>query len=131
MDIEEKLIKIYESPVPENNSKILLQELLEENSIPYRGDIEGYWTGIRVPKYHEKFVIYVESKFKLQAEKYVKEIENEYNILTDNIEELQTDEDTEYEAKKFAKKQKIMQKILIGMVVAMVAAIIIAGIFTS
>lgn len=131
MDIEEKLIKIYEGPVPEDDTKILLQELLEENNIPYRGDIEGYWTGVRVPKYNEKFVIYVEPKFKLQAEKYIEEINNEDNILTDDIEELQTNENTEVEAKNFAKKQKIMQRVLIGIVVAMVVSIMIAGIFAG
>lgn len=132
MDIkssEEKWIKVYECPVPQSNSKILLEELLEENSIPYRGDIEGYWTGVRVPKYNEKFVIYVDPKFKLQAEKYIKEINNEDNILKDDIKELQTNENTEVEAKNFAKKQKMMIMIYIGIVVAMVLSIMIAGIF--
>ena len=63
MDIEEKLIKIYEGPVPEDDSKILLQELLEENNIPYKAQIEERWTGIRVPKYNVNFAIYVENKY--------------------------------------------------------------------
>ena len=128
MEIEKDLIKIYEGPVPKDNSKILLQELLEENNIPYKGQIEEYWTGIRIPKYNTKFVIYVEDKFKSQVQKYIKEIYNEDTISVDNIEELQTDDDTEYEAEKFAKKQKTMQKILIGIVTAMVLSVIIVGI---
>ena len=131
MDIEEKLIKIYEGPVLEDDSKILLQELLEENNIPYKAQIEERWTGIRVPKYNEKFVIYVDPKYKLQAEKYIDEINNEDNILKDDIKELQTNENTEVEAKNFAKKQKIMLMIYIGIVVAMVASIMIAGIFAG
>lgn len=131
MDIEEKLIKIYEGPVPEDNSKILLQELLEENNIPYKAQIEERWTGIRVPKYNMHFAIYVENKYKSQAEKYIKQIYNKDNILSDGIKELQTNENTEVEAKNFAKKQKIMLMIYIGIVVAMVASIMIAGIFAG
>ena len=76
-----------------------------------------------------KFVIYVEDKFKSQVQKYIKEIYNEDNISVDNIEETQTDDDTEYEAEKFAKKQKLMQKILIGIVTVMVLSVIIVGMF--
>ena len=131
MDIEEKLIKIYEGPVPEDDSKILLQELLEENNIPYKAQIEERWTGIRVPKYNVNFAIYVENKYKSQAEKYIKQIYNKDNILIDDIKELQTNENTEVEAKNFAKKQKIMLMIYIGIVVSMVASIMIAGIFAG
>ena len=128
---EEKLIKIYEENVPEDNSKILLQKLLEENNIPYKGEIKEYWTGLRIAKYNTKFVIYVEEKFKSQAQEYVKEIYNEDNILDDNIKEIKTDENTEDEEKIINKRQKIMQRTLVGIVGAMVLSIIIIAILTG
>ena len=63
--------------------------------------------------------------------KYIKQIYNKDNILIDDIKELQTNENTEVEAKNFAKKQKIMLMIYIGIVVSMVASIMIAGIFAG
>lgn len=129
--MEDKWIKIYECQATEAKSKILLQELLEENNIPYKGQIEHCWTGHRLPKYNEKFVIYVEPRFKSQAKKYIKEIDNEENILKENIKELQTNEDTEYEAKKIAKRQKAMILIYTGIVIAMAVLAMIAGIVAN
>lgn len=129
---QEEWIKVYESSIPNFNSKGWLEELLEEKGIPYRGDIEQGWTGIgKYSKYYEKYVIYVPLKFKLEIERYIKEFNDEENILTEGIEELQTNEDTEEESKKFAQKQKLMQRVLIGIVIAMVVSIMIASLLAE
>lgn len=45
--MEDKWIKIYECPVPEQQSKIWLQEILEDNNISFESRVESYWVGIR------------------------------------------------------------------------------------
>ena len=128
--MNDKYINIYECPVPEKQTKMFLEEILEENNIPFETKIESYWLGKRLPEYKEKLVIYIPVEFKQQVQGYIDEINNLQNIITEGIEELDVKEqydDTEKEAKKVAKKQKMMILIYVGILLVMVASILIVG----
>lgn len=123
-------IKVYEYSNTKTSSKIWLEDLLESNNIPFRNEVKSYWEGnVKSPSYKEKILIYIPIDFKSQVEKYIEEYNDENNILSKDIEELKTNDDTEYEARKTTKKQQIIKKVFAGIVIAMIVSIVLAGIF--
>lgn len=58
--MEEEWIEIYElQEYQETGERILIEQILIDENIPYNKEIEEYWEGIRLPKYKKRLKIYI------------------------------------------------------------------------
>ena len=108
--MEEEWIEIYElQEYQETGERILIEQILIDENIPYNKEIEEYWEGIRLPKYKKRLKIYIPKKYKKIVEKYIEESEDSKFIIKDNIEELKDvdDEQNDEEVRKYNKIGKI------------------------
>ena len=55
--MNDNYIKIYEA---EGTERVWFQDVLDDNNIPYRIEIEPYWTGIQISVYHERQIFFVD-----------------------------------------------------------------------
>ena len=130
--MEEKWIEIYElQEYQETGERILIEQILIDENIPYNKEIEEYWEGIRLPKYKKRLKIYIPKKYKKIVEKYIEESEDSKFIIKDNIEELKNvdDEQNDEEVRKYNKIGKIgfglwMGFIFIVVILAFIGSII-------
>lgn len=130
--MEEKWIEIYElQEYQETGERILIEQILIDENIPYNKEIEEYWEGIRLPKYKKRLKIYIPKKYKKIVEKYIEESEDSKFIIKDNIEELKDvdDEQNDEEVRKYNKIGKIgfglwMGFIFIVVILAFIGSII-------
>lgn len=130
--MEEKWIEIYElQEYQETGERILIEQILIDENIPYNKEIEEYWEGIRLPKYKKRLKIYIQKKYKKIVEKYIEESEDSKFIIKDNIEELKDvdDEQNDEEVRKYNKIGKIgfglwMGFIFIVVILAFIGSII-------
>lgn len=82
--MKEKWVRIIET---NSNNKTWLHDILDDNKIPYKEDIESYWDGwIKAPKYKEKVFISVPIKYEKQVLEYIEEYNNLNNIVIDDLE---------------------------------------------
>ncbi len=130
--MEEEWIEIYElQEYQETGERILIEQILIDENIPYNKEIEEYWEGIRLPKYKKRLKIYIPKKYKKIVEKYIEESEDSKFIIKDNIEELKDvdDEQNDEEVRKYNKIGKIgfglwMGFIFIVVILAFIGSII-------
>lgn len=130
--MEEEWIEIYElQEYQETGERILIEQILIDENIPYNKEIEEYWEGIRLPKYKKRLKIYIPKKYKKIVEKYIEESEDSKFIIKDNIEELKDvdDEQNDEEVRKYKKIGKIgfglwMGFIFIVVILAFIGSII-------
>ena len=128
--MNENWIKILEITERHEILEYLKKEF-DENNIKYKIKFEDKWEGRSLPKYIGKFAVYVQEKFKDEAEKIIdRYYENNEEIIEviDEKEEGKTeDNETEEESKKIAERQKITIKIYTGIVICMIISAIIVG----
>ena len=131
--MNDKWIKIYESyeyKDSELNTKVWLNNVLEDNKIPYKNEIEDYWAGTpKMPKYLEKLIFYVPLEFKEQVENYIREYTNSENTITDEPELINSEDATEQEIKITNKHQRTAKLILAIIPVVIMLSLIICGIY--
>ena len=65
-----------------------LEDVLDDNSIPYTIEIERYWTGIKKPHYNEIRCVYVDRIYAQQVMEFIEEFNNPENAVYDGIEDL-------------------------------------------
>ena len=104
-----------------------LKKEFDENNIKYKIKFEEKWEGRRLPKYIGKFVVYVQEKFKDEAEKIIDRYYENNEEIIEVIDETE-DNETEKESKKIAERQKITIKIYTGIVCMIIIAIIVGTI---
>lgn len=72
--------------------KLWLEEILDDNSIPYKTEIVPYWVGVQYAKYHEKKCIYVDKIYEQTVLAYIAEYNNPYNVIEKYIETFESAE---------------------------------------
>ena len=107
--MEENWIKIYEiENYKETNEPTWLYQILLDDNIIYDSEIEGYWVGIRLPKYKKRLKIYVQKKHEKKVKKYIEDFQNPKSIKRGDIEELKdiSSDENDIEIKKYNKITK-------------------------
>ena len=131
--MEQKWIKIcesYEYLDSKLNLKIWLHDLLDENNIPYKNEVESYWEGsVRTPEYKEKLIIYIPSEYQKQVEEYISDYNSPDNILSEDIEEFECEDDSELDAQNIENRQRKMLKIMGLVIFGMILTVILCAIF--
>ena len=123
--MNENWIKILEI-IKEDEILEYLKKEFGENNIKYKIELEEKWEGIRIPEYIGKFVIYVQEKFKEEAEKILIRYYEKGEEIIEVIDKGE-DNEAEKESKKVAQRQKVIIKIYTVIILCMIISTIIVG----
>ena len=123
--MNENWIKILEI-IKEDEILEYLKKEFGENNIKYKIELEEKWEGIRIPEYIGKFVIYVQEKFKEEAEKILIRYYEKGEEIIEVIDKGE-DNEAEKESKKVAERQKVIIKIYTVIILCMIISTIIVG----
>lgn len=123
--MNENGIKILEI-IKEDEILEYLKKEFGENNIKYKIELEEKWEGIRIPEYIGKFVIYVQEKFKEEAEKILIRYYEKGEEIIEVIDKGE-DNEAEKESKKVAQRQKVIIKIYTVIILCMIISTIIVG----
>lgn len=106
-------------------------ELLEEEKIPYKEEIQEKWQGRRIPIYQQNVIIYIPIEYKEKVDGFLKQYDNPSNIVYEDVEELRNISSEEEEQLKEIKKGRIAKKMLAWIPIGMVIIVIICMIVSS
>ena len=106
-------------------------ELLEEEKIPYKEEIQEKWQGRRIPIYQQNVIIYIPIEYKEKVDGFLKQYDNPSNIVYEDVEELRNISSEEEEQLKEIKKGRMAQKMLAWIPIGMVIIVIICMIVSS
>ena len=128
--MENDWIKIYEVDNYKINTSIWLEDLLKNDNIPYKNEIEEYWIGVRIPKYRQRLKVFIPRKYENIVKEYIKEYENPKSSEDENIEELKKVNDTEnnIEIEKYNKIRKRFFRYWMYFFIMVVGLFIVASI---
>lgn len=128
--MEDDWIKIYEVDHYKVNTSVWLEDLLKNDNIPYKDEIEEYWIGMRIPKYRQKLKVFIPKKYENIVKEYIKEYENPKSSDTKNVEELKNVNDTEndVEIEKYNKIRKRFFRYWLYFFIMVVILFIVASI---
>jgi hypothetical protein len=76
------LVKVFEE---EGTERVWLQDVLDDNRIPYEIAYGEYWTGTKLPKYHKKICILVQESYKNIVNSFLDEYNNPESIDHDEF----------------------------------------------
>lgn len=128
--MENDWIKIYEVDNYKINTSIWLEDLLKNDNIPYKNEIEEYWIGVRIPKYRQRLKVFIPRKYENIVKEYIKEYEDPKSLENENIEELKKVNDTEnnIEIEKYNKIRKRFFRYWLYFFIMVVGLFIVASI---
>lgn len=128
--MEEKWIKVYEVDNYKTNTSVWLEEILKEDNIPYKTEIEEYWVGIRIPKYMQRLKIFIPEEYEENIKKYIEECENPNSLDIQNIEELKdvNEDENDKEIKKYNNIRKRFFRYFIYFIAIVMILFIMAAI---
>lgn len=127
----ENWIEIFEYNQKEKDKIKWFLELLEEEKIPYKEEIQEKWQGHRIPIYQQNIIVYVPMEYKEKVEEFLKQYDNPNNIVYEDAEELRNISSEEEEQLKEIKNGRIAQKMLAWIPIGMVIIVIICMIVSS
>ena len=128
--MENDWIKIYEVDNYKINTSIWLEDLLKNDNIPYKNEIEEYWIGVRIPKYRQRLKVFIPRKYENIVKEYIKEYEDPKSLENENVEELKKVNDTEnnIEIEKYNKIRKRFFRYWLYFFIMVVGLFIVASI---
>ena len=128
--MENDWIKIYEVDNYKINTSIWLEDLLKNDNIPYKNEIEEYWIGVRIPKYKQRLKVFIPRKYENIVKEYIKEYEDPKSLENENVEELKKVNDTEnnIEIEKYNKIRKRFFRYWLYFFIMVVGLFIVASI---
>ena len=149
--MKENYIKVYEYQLEykwndelekeRTNKKVWIQEILEENNIPYKEKVERYYifdqpryisSSMLVSNNREVMGIYVPIQFEAKVKGYIDEYNNTDNLIMQEIPEL-VDIEFEKEEKnvnEFEKSKKMVNMAMyavLGIIIIMVLLLFLYG----
>ena len=124
-------IEIFEYNQKEKDKIKCFLELLEEEKIPYKEEIQEKWQGRRIPIYQQNVIIYIPIEYKEKVDGFLKQYDNPSNIVYEDVEELRNISSEEEEQLKEIKKGRMAQKMLAWIPIGMVIIVIICMIVSS
>lgn len=149
--MKENYIKVYEYQLEykwndelekeRTNKKVWIQEILEENNIPYKEKVERYYifdqpryisSSMLVSNNREVMEIYVPIQFEAKVKGYIDEYNNTDNLIMQEIPEL-VDIEFEKEEKnvnEFEKSKKMVNMAMyavLGIIIIMVLLLFLYG----
>lgn len=127
----ENWIEIFEYNQKEKDKIKWFLELLEEEKIPYKEEIQEKWQGRRIPIYQQNIIVYVPMEYKEKVEEFLKQYDNPNNIVYEDAEELRNISSEEEEQLKEIKKGRMARKMLAWIPIGMVIIVIICMIVSS
>lgn len=101
-----RIYEFYDCDSSKLGEKIWLNDVLEDNNIPYSNEVVSYWTGIKIPQYHEKLCVYIQEEYKKQVLEYINEYDDPDNIVND----VSTNHET-FAAKDFKERDEINESL--------------------
>ena len=107
--LENDWVKIYEVDNYKINTSIWLEDLLKNDNIPYKNEIQEYWIGTRIPEYRQRLKVFIPRKYENIVKEYIKEYENPKLSEDENVGELKNVNDTEND-KEIEKYNKIRKR---------------------
>ena len=128
--MENDWIKIYEVDNYKINTSIWLEDLLKNDNIPYKNEIEEYWIGVRIPKYRQRLKVFIPRKYENIVKEYIKEYEDPKSLENENVGELKKVNDTEnnIEIEKYNKIRKRFFRYWLYFFIMVVGLFIVASI---